>query len=314
MKKWTTADIPDQSDKLAIVTGANSGIGLETARALAAAGAQVILAVRDFKKGGEAQRSIQETAPRAAVLVEYLDLASLESVAEFAERMIDCYSALDLLVNNAGVMAPPTRHTTPEGFELQFGTNYLGHFALTGRLLPLLVRGRSRRVVNVGSLAHRRAAIDFEDLQSTQNYDPWRAYGQSKLAQLIFARELNRRSRAHGWDVLSNAAHPGLARTNLQISGPSLGQPQTNGNSWIGKLPFIWQTAAEGALPILYATTDYSALGGGYYGPNGLLECKGAPGFAKIAPQARDKSAAERLWDVSEQLTGVHYEVRPGAG
>ena len=305
--KWTANHIPDQTGKLAIVTGANSGIGLETARGLAGAGAQVILAVRDFKKGNEARRNLLETAPGATIMVEYLDLACLESVAEFAERMTDCYSAIDLLVNNAGVMAPPTRHTTPDGFELQLQTNYLGHFALTGHLLPLLMRGRSRRVVNVSSLAHRPAAIDFSDLQG-ESYDPWRAYGQSKLAVLMFSLELNRRSRAYGWDILSNAAHPGLARTNLQVKGPSLDGPRTKRGVWIAKVPWIWQSAAQGALPVLYAATNYSAVGGGYYGPGGFWEIKGAPAPARIARHAIDEQLRERLWALSEQLTRVHYE------
>ncbi|HTN78462.1 MAG TPA: SDR family oxidoreductase [Acidimicrobiales bacterium] len=304
-------DIPDQTGKLAVVTGANSGIGLETARQLAAAGAEVVLAVRNADKGKAAIDDIRSTVPGAAVRVGVLDLASLASVESFASQMTTEGRAIDLLVNNAGVMAVPKRHTTEDGFELQFGTNHLGHFALTGRLLPLLRQAKAPRVTNVSSGAHLVGSIPFDDLQLERGYRAWRAYSESKLANLLFTLELQRRSEAAGWGIMSNAAHPGSTRTNLQSSGPNMGKASNAGTNLIEltmRMPGASQDAAQGALPTLYAATSPDAVGDGYYGPNGFMEMTGrGVTKARRSRRARDGAAAVRLWDVSEQLTGVRY-------
>lgn len=304
---WTVQNIPRLNGKTAIVTGANSGIGFETARALAGAEAEVILAVRDEKKGREALNRIQASIPSAKIQMELLDLASLESVVEFSKRIANRNQPIDILINNAGIMAVPTRHTTKDGFELQFATNFLGHFALTGRLLPLLLRSNSPRVVSLSSSMNRRGKIDFEDLQSETRYDSMKAYRQSKLATLTFAIELNRLSQKNSWGIRSNSAHPGFTRTNLQTSGPSLGRKNQSGSFWMNKILFMSQTAPEGALPTLFAATSALAIGGGYYGPGGWFELTAVPAPAKIPSQALDENVASRLWKASEQLTGVHY-------
>jgi NAD(P)-dependent dehydrogenase (short-subunit alcohol dehydrogenase family) len=292
-----------QSGRSAVVTGATGGLGYETALALARAGAEVILAGRDQGKGESAVVNIGREAPGASITFETLDLASLASIADFARRM-SSRNTLDMLINNAGVMALPRRQITADGFELQFATNYLGHFALTARLLPLLRRSAAPRVVNVSSLAHRTAFIDFDDLQGGRVYLPWKAYGQSKLAMLMFALELQRRSDAAGWNLTSAAAHPGFARTGLFASGPggllSLATDLA--------APLFGHSAAEGARPILFAATSDSARPGGYYGPNGIGELRRAPGPALIMPRARDAATAARLWDVSEKLAGTSFE------
>jgi NAD(P)-dependent dehydrogenase (short-subunit alcohol dehydrogenase family) len=226
-------------------------------------------------------------------------------VAAFARRLAAEHGSLDLLVNNAGVMMPPRRLTTADGFELQFGTNYLGHFALTGRLLPLLRAARAPRVVEVSSIAHRRAAIRFEDPQWEKLYRPWPAYGQSKLAMLIFALELQRRSDTAGWGLMSLAAHPGIAHTELFSNGPGISNARMRMFGLV--LPFISQSAAAGALPILFAATAPQAVGGSYYGPDGFREMKGRPSPARVMPQAADAAAAARLWRLSEALTGVTF-------
>ena len=303
---WSVRDIPDQGGRRAVVTGATGGLGLETALALAGAGAEVILAGRNAARGRDALARIQQRHAGAAVRFELLDLARLADVAAFAARLATEDRPLDLLVNNAGIMALPTRQTSAAGFEAQFATNHLGHFALTLRLLGLLRRGRAARVVSVSSLAHRRGAIHFDDLQS-QHYAPWTAYAQSKLANLMFALELQRRSTAQGWGVLSNAAHPGWATTDLIANGPGAAGRQAL--LWrLSQLavPVFGQSPAAGALPILFAATAPGAEPGGYYGPQGMGEMKGPPGPAKIAPQARDAAAASRLWQVSESLAGLH--------
>jgi NAD(P)-dependent dehydrogenase (short-subunit alcohol dehydrogenase family) len=306
MTDWTTADIPPLNGKTAVITGATGGLGYETALALAGRGATVVLTGRNDLKGRNALDEIRARFPSAKVVYETLDLASLASVADFAGRFATSHDALDLLINNAGVMALPKRQTTADGFEMQFGTNYLGHYALTARLLPWLRRGNQPRVVNLSSLAHRSGRIDFDDLQGARAYVPWRAYCQSKLAMLMFALELQRRSDAAGWGVMSEAAHPGYARTDLIPNGPG-----GNSLSWrLGRLlqPFISHSAAEGALPTLFAATSPQAKAGGYYGPNGFYELKGAPVPAKIMPQAQDTAVAARLWDVSATLTGVSFD------
>ncbi len=275
MTDWTTADIPTLNGKTAVVTGATGGLGYETAMVLAGAGAIVILAGRSDAKGLRAIEGICARFPGALIAYEHLDLASLASVADFTRRFAAGNEQLDLLVNNAGVMALPKRRQTEDGFEMQLGTNYLGHYALTARLLPQLRRAKAPRVVNLSSLAHRSGAINFDDLQGKHSYRPWRAYCQSKLAMLMFSLELQRRSDAAGWGVRSMAAHPGFARTDLIANGPGADTFQWR----IGRLlqPLFSQSAAEGALPTLFAATSPTAESGGYYGPNGFYEMKGRP-------------------------------------
>ena len=309
--------VPDQHGKLAIVTGANSGLGYEIARRLAGAGAEVVLAVRDRAKGEAARRSIAADHPAARLMVEEIDVASLESVARFAEGRVRAGRPVDVLVNNAGIMAVPERHLTADGFEVQFATNYLGAFALAGRLLPLLRAGTASRVVTMSSLAAWIGPIDFDNLQGERSYSAWRAYGQSKLADLLFARELDRRSRVAGWGVLAMSAHPGLTHTNLGKSGPGHGEPSHLKaitkplTDRLMRLPFASQQPEQGAGPALLAATSPSAIGGGFYGPSGLLELTGGPTAAKVPRQARDMEAAARLWEVSERLTGVRYSGTP---
>jgi NAD(P)-dependent dehydrogenase (short-subunit alcohol dehydrogenase family) len=305
MAKWTTADIPSQTGRAAIVTGVG-GLGYETALQLARKGGAVILAGRSDAKGAESIAAIKAAVPSANVRFETLDLASLASVAAFADRMLAAGAPIDLLVNNAGVMAPPTRQTTSDGFELQFGTNYLGHYALTARLLPLLMRGDKPRVVSLSSIAHRSGAIRFEDPNWRKGYKAWPAYGQSKLAMLMFALELQRRGDAGGWGLMSNAAHPGIARTALVSNGPGAGSATALAMKLFG--PLITQPADAGALPQLYAATSPDARGGAYYGPNGFQERKGDVAPARIMPRALDLAAAAKLWDISAQLTGASFE------
>jgi NAD(P)-dependent dehydrogenase (short-subunit alcohol dehydrogenase family) len=297
------AEIPSQLGRLAIVTGATGGLGYEAALALAKAGAEVVLTGRDDRKGAAAIEKISREVPHAKVSYQRLDLASLQSIAEFAQRM-HSRESLDLLINNSGVMALPHRQTTADGFEMQFGTNYLGHFALTARLLPLLRRASGPRVVNVSSLAHRTGFIHFDDLQGARVYSPWKAYGQSKLATLMFALELQRRSDAKGWNLTSTAAHPGFARTGLFASGP--GGLISLATDFAA--PFFGHSAADGARPILFAATSPKAKPGAYYGPGGIGELRGAPAPALMMPQARDAATAARLWEVSERLTSTSFE------
>jgi NAD(P)-dependent dehydrogenase (short-subunit alcohol dehydrogenase family) len=306
MTDWSTADIPSLSGKTAVVTGATGGLGYETAMALASAGAFVILTGRSEAKGLRAIEGICERFPNALIAYEHLDLASLASVADFARRFAASNEQLDLLVNNAGVMALPKRQLTEDGFEMQLGTNYLGHYALTARLLPQLRRAKAARVVNLSSLAHRSGAIDFDDLQGKHSYRPWRAYCQSKLAMLMFSLELQRRSLAGGWGLMSLGAHPGYARTDLIPNGPGANSFQSRVGRWLQ--PLISQSAAEGALPTLLAATSPAAEPGGYYGPNWFYELKGPPVAARIMSQAKDFAAAAMLWDVSATLTGVSFD------
>jgi NAD(P)-dependent dehydrogenase (short-subunit alcohol dehydrogenase family) len=271
---------------------------------LSQTGAEVVLTGRNDAKGHAAMAKIQSRFPAAKISYETLDLASLASVAAFAQRFAAAHLSLDLLINNAGVMALPRRQTTADGFEMQFGTNHLGHFALTARLMPLLRQASGSRVVSVSSLAHRTGFIDFSDLQGERSYSPWKAYGQSKLACLKFSLELQRRSDRAGWGLISNAAHPGFARTNLFASGPGgLLSLATNFAA-----PFFGQSASEGARPLLFAATGAEARPGAYYGPGGVGELRGAPATALIMPQARDAVAASKLWDLSEQLSGTSFE------
>jgi NAD(P)-dependent dehydrogenase (short-subunit alcohol dehydrogenase family) len=292
--RWTAADIPDQSGKVAVVTGANSGLGASIARELARAGASVVLAVRNVAKGETVGREIGDRGR-----VEELDLASLASVRAFAERLAD--ERVDLLINNAGVMAPP-RRLTADGFESQFGTNHLGHFALTGLLLAKLLAAAAPRVVTQSSGGHRIGRINFDDLQGERRYNNWLAYGQSKLGNLLFAFELQR--RAAGTNLESIAAHPGYAATNLQFAGPA---------RWYERVTMavtnkvIAQSADMGALPALYAVTAPDVQGGSFIGPDQWFEQRGYPHLVTAAGKAYDADVARRLWEISEELTGVHY-------
>ena len=306
MALWTTRDIPDQSGKLAIVTGATGGLGLETAHGLAGAGAEVILAGRNPAKGSTAEVLIRERHRDAKLRFEIVDLASLASVADFAGRILAADRPIDILVNNAGVMAPRERATTADGFEMQFGTNYLGHFALTARLLPLL-RTAKARVVQLSSIAHRSGRIGLDDLNYRQGYKPFPVYSQSKLAILMFAIELDRQSKANGWGLTSVAAHPGFARTDLVANGPAVGANILIRTAIPIIVRLLGHSAAAGALPTLMAATMPSVSGGQYFGPRGWNEFKGPPGPSKIEPRAMDLKVAAGLWAASEQLTGVAF-------
>lgn len=306
---WSVADMPDLSGRRTIVTGPG-GLGYETALGLARAGATVLLAGRDAEKGARALAAIRAAAPDAQVSFAELDLADLSSVAAFANDRLASSELLDFLINNAGVMALPMRSLTADGFERQFGVNVAGHFALTGLLLPLLQKAIAPRVVQLSSLAHRRGRIDFDDLQGEQRYDPWKAYCQSKLAMLILALELQRRSDRHGWGLTSVAAHPGWATSGLIGNGPATGRTGLAALFWrLVPLvaPLLSQSTAAGALPTLYAATAPSIVGGGYYGPDGWREIRGAPAPAKATGEANDPAVAARLWDVLEAATGAPF-------
>jgi NAD(P)-dependent dehydrogenase (short-subunit alcohol dehydrogenase family) len=305
MSGFTVNDMPSQVGKRAVVTGANSGIGYETALALAHAGAEVILAVRSEQKGREALAKIRALSPQAKVRLELLDLSKLASVAEFSRRLNAEGQPLDILINNAGVMMLPQRQLTAEEFEMQLGVNYLGHFALTAQLLPLLRKEPAPRVVNLSSLMHRVGKIHFDDLQLERGYTPTKAYAQSKLAPLMFALELQRRSDASGWGLMSNAAHPGIATTELIANGQ--GSEGFVNKFSLGFVRVMGQSAAAGALPTLYAATSPRAKNAGYYGPDGFSEIKGAPAPARISARAGDVAAAARLWDVSGKLTAAKF-------
>jgi NAD(P)-dependent dehydrogenase (short-subunit alcohol dehydrogenase family) len=301
--KWTAADIPSQSGKTAVVTGANSGLGLFTARELARAGAKVVMAVRNTEKGESAAAEIRGAVPDADLELSKLDLGDLKSVREFADRLSAAQDRVDLLINNAGVMAPP-RRTTVDGFESQFGTNHLGHFALTGLLMPKLLAAGEARVVTLSSGAHRIGTIHFDDLQGERRYNNWLWYGQSKLANLMFALELSRRASAAGSKLISVAAHPGYAATNLQDAGMEHWYERIGG--WIGYV-LVAQNAEMGALPTLYAATVPDLPGGSFVGPDGFMEQRGHPHLVTGKKSAYDEQAARRLWEVSEELTGVRY-------
>lgn len=306
MTHWTTHDIPDQTGKLAIITGATGGLGLETALVLAGKGAEVVLAARNPSKGAEAERLIRKRHAGANVRFDLLDLGDLASVEAFAARHLADGGPIDILINNAGIMALPTRQTTADGFEMQFGTNYLSHFALTGRLLPLLTAAKAR-VVQVSSIAHRGGRIRLDDLNYQSGYSAWPVYQQSKLAMLMFALELQRRSDAQNWGLTSLAAHPGFARTDLIANGHVDGRSSLFSRGARLIEGFMSHSAADGALPILMAATLPDTAPGTYYGPVGFQEMKGPPGRAVIKPQARDLDVARRLWTESERLTGVRY-------
>jgi NAD(P)-dependent dehydrogenase (short-subunit alcohol dehydrogenase family) len=297
MSKWTTADIPDQSGRVAVITGANTGLGYDTALALAAHGAHVVLAVRNLDKGKDAISRIVAQSPQADVALQELDLTSLDSVRAAAEQLNADHDRIDLLINNAGVMYTP-KSTTKDGFELQFGTNHLGHFAFTGLLLDRLLPVAGSRIVTVSSIGHRILAdIHFDDLQWERSYNRVRAYGQAKLANLLFTYELQRRLAQHGTTIAA-AAHPGGSSTELARDLP-----------WAIRRPFeaVSQDAAMGALPTLRAATDPAVTGGQYYGPGGFAGMRGYPKVVGSSSKSHDADRQRRLWTVSEELTGVSY-------
>ena len=305
-KPWTADDIPALGGKTVVVTGGNSGIGFEAARQMARKGAHVILACRDTGRAADALEQIRTLHPSASVEAMQLDLASLESVHRFARDFAAKSVPLDVLCNNAGVMAIP-RRTTAEGFEMQIGTNHLGHFALTGLLLEPLLAAPAARVVNGSSTAHKPGRIDFDDLQGEKSYRKWMAYAQSKLANLLFTYELQRRLDAAGARAISVACHPGYSATNLQAVGP-----QMSGSRIAARLMdlgnrFFSQPAAMGALPTLYAATSPDARGGDYIGPDGFMENYGHPRKTRSTARSHGRAVATRLWEVSEQLTSVRY-------
>ncbi|WP_409468642.1 SDR family oxidoreductase [Streptomyces sp. HC307] len=306
----TEVTVPDLRGKLAVVTGASDGIGLGLAERLARAGAELVLPVRNASKGAAALERIRVNVPEAQVSTRVLDLASLASVETLADTLNAEGRPIHFLINNAGVMAPPVRHTTEDGYELQFGTNHLGHVALTGRLMPLLRAGQAR-VTTVTSSAARGGRIDWDDLQSEQRYSPVRAYNLSKLANLLFALELNRLSTAGEWGIVSNAAHPGTTLTNLYASGPNLGRTRPAPHEAIMKRLARWgvfvQSVDAGVLPLLYAATSRDARGGCLYGPDGLGQFTGSPTQLAIYKSARNEADAARLWQISERLTGVTF-------
>jgi hypothetical protein len=304
-RKWSEADVPDQSGRVVVVTGANTGIGYHTAAVLAFRGAHVVLAVRNLEKGNAALSRIVAASPRADVTLQALDLSSLDSVRSAAGALRATYPRIDLLINNAGVMWTP-KQVTKDGFEMQFGTNHLGHFALTGLILDHLLPVGGSRVVTVSSLGHRlRASIHFDDLQWEHRYDRIAAYGQSKLANLLFTYELQRRLAAHpDAKTTAVAAHPGGSNTELARNLPGIFQPL---KAVLG--PVLFQSAAMGALPTLRAATDPAAHGGQYYGPDGFLEQRGHPKVVGSSAQSHDEELQRRLWAVSEELTSVTFPI-----
>jgi NAD(P)-dependent dehydrogenase (short-subunit alcohol dehydrogenase family) len=296
-KHWTLDNMPDQSGKIAIVTGANSGIGYETARALAHKGATTILACRNPQKGQTALAQIENEQPKGTAVLLQLDLGDLDSVRTFAATFKEHYQTLELLINNAGVMTPPFGQTA-QGFESQFGINHLGHFALTGLLLEHILRTPSSRIVTVSSIMHKRGKIDFANLNSENGYNRAAAYGQSKLANLLFTYELQRKLQANGSEALAVAAHPGWTATNLQKNSGVI----DFFNRWLAQVP------AMGALPTLMAATEPTVQGGGYYGPTRRFETVGYPMKVPSNGRSHDQEVAAKLWAISEELTGVQYD------
>lgn len=302
--RWTAADVPEQNGRVAVITGSNSGIGYEAAAVLADRGACVVMAVRNLEKGQAARDTILAASPGADLRLQPLDLTSLHSVRVAAEQLRADYPRIDLLINNAGVMWTP-KETTDDGFELQFGTNHLGHFALTGLLLDNLLEVPGSRVVTVSSLAHKMLAdIHFEDLQWERRYSRIAAYGQSKLANLLFTYELDHRLERAGKETIAVAAHPGGSYTELGRNVPTILHPAYR---IVG--PLIFQSAAMGALPTLRAATDTGVRGGQYYGPDGIGEQRGNPKLVESSPRSHDPELQQRLWTVSEELTGVTFGV-----
>jgi NAD(P)-dependent dehydrogenase (short-subunit alcohol dehydrogenase family) len=308
--EWTTENIPSQTGRRILITGANSGIGWEAALELARRGAEIILPARTEAKAADAIARIRAQVPGAKLVPEILDLADLHSVQAFAARVVAMYpgQSLDLLINNAGVMAVPTRELTVDGYERQFATNYLGPFALTALLFWSIKPQAGSRVVTLASGVTNTAKLEFDNLQSQRRYSPiFQAYSQSKLADLIFQQELQRRLTAIGSPILSTGAHPGYAITNLQTSGPGENVPFLMRIGMMILKPLASQDAAHGALPTLFAATAPEAQPGGYYGPSGFQELKGHPVPAKITAAAKDVALAKRLWAESERLTRVTF-------
>jgi NAD(P)-dependent dehydrogenase (short-subunit alcohol dehydrogenase family) len=311
-----TLAVPDLSGRLAVVTGANSGLGFGLAKRLAMAGADVVMAIRNQAKGEVAADTIRADVPHAKLTIKHLNLSSLKSVAALGQELVAEGRPVDMLINNAGVMTPPRREQTDDGFELQFGANHLGHFALTGHLLPLLRAASSARVVTVSSLAANQRKVDFDDANAERGYRSMNSYGIAKLAQLMFAIELNRRSSTGGWGVLSNAAHPGLSKTNL-LSGASYGAGKPTIGARLARLswrllPFMWLDVDEGIKPTLYAAASPDAQGGAYYGPRGFYETTGGGvTFAHLPPMADSYDITDRVRRLSEELTGVTYPAAP---
>jgi NAD(P)-dependent dehydrogenase (short-subunit alcohol dehydrogenase family) len=304
MAKWTTADIPDQTGRVAVVTGSNTGLGFETAAALADKGAHVVLAVRNLDKGKDAELLIRKRSPNADLALQELDLSSLESTRAAAEQLRADHERIDLLINNAGVMYTP-KQTTKDGLEMQFGTNHVGHFAFTGLLLDRLLPVAGSRVVTVSSVGHRILAdIHFDDLQFERGYNRVRAYGQAKLSNLLFTYELQRRLAAHGAPTIATAAHPGFSDTELMRHLPGPVE-----SIFRVAAPLVTQNAAGGALPQLRAATDPTVVGGQYYGPSGIAQSQGSPVVVGSSKKSHDAERQRRLWAVSEELTGVTFPV-----
>jgi len=311
MSQWSPEQLPDLSERRIVVTGANSGIGREATREFARAGARVIMACRNRDRAKRAVAEISEDVDDPELVVESLDLADLSSIEGFADRITTEEPAIDVLVNNAGVMATPKRETE-DGFELQFGVNHLGHFALTGHLLEATRAGNwESRIVTVSSLAHKRGEIDFDDINHERSYDKWEAYAQSKLANLLFSFELQHRLEAADADTISVAAHPGWAATKLQERGPQMAGSRFKETLMRGANALFAQSATRGAWPTLYAATHEDVDGGDFVGPTGLLGMRGSPGLTEPDQHARDEETARRLWEVSEDLTGVTMDL-PG--
>ena len=308
MPEWKAADMPDQTGRTVVITGGNSGIGLDAGLAFARKGADLILACRNPDKAQAAVEHVRSEAEGAEVEAMQLDLADLASVRSFAEALLEQRQALHVLCNNAGVMALPYRKTS-DGFEMQFGTNHLGHFALTGLLLPLLRSAEASRVVTVSSMAHRIGKMRFEDLAWEKGYSKWPAYGMSKLANLLFAFELQRRLDESGAGPISVACHPGYSNTNLQLAGPQMSGSRfmETASKWFGAAAA--QSSHMGALPTVYAATAEGVQGGDYIGPNGFMETYGFPKKVGSSKAAQDTASAAKLWEMSEELTGVRYEL-----
>ncbi|NOK62429.1 MAG: SDR family NAD(P)-dependent oxidoreductase [Chloroflexi bacterium AL-W] len=306
--KWTVNDIPDQTGKIVLITGANSGLGYETALALAGKGAQVIMACRSLAKGNEARQHVRAQFPDASVEVMQLDLGSLTSVRQFAKTFTDRYNRLDMLINNAGIMAPP-RQETVDGFEAQFGINHLGHFALTGLLIETITQTPASRIVNISSSAQYMGKINFNDLQHTRSYSRYLVYSQSKLANVLFTFELQRRLEQAGFDTISVVTHPGFSSTHLQINTANATGSKLERFTYGVMMPSVAQSQAQGALPQLYAATVPGVKGGEHFGPDGFLQMRGYPTRHRAARAAYNEADAKKLWEVSERLTGVEYTI-----
>ncbi|WP_250655857.1 oxidoreductase [Alkalimarinus coralli] len=305
--KWTTNDIPNLNGKVAIVTGANGGLGLVAAKALASKGCHVVMACRSIEKANAAADEIRQQHPTASVEIITLDLSSLESIKQFSDQIHKRFQAIDILCNNAGVMDIPYRKTT-DGFEMQFGTNHLGHFALTGHLLDLIAHTEGARIVTTSSLMHIPGKINFNDLHSEEGYSGWKAYFQSKLANLLFTFELQRKLKNAGAKAISVASHPGYASTNLQLVGAQMGGASMQEKVWKTMNNCVAQSAEMGTLPTLYAATHPNIQGGDYIGPN-VMGWRGYPKKVGASKRAKDADLAAKLWSVSENLTGVAFAI-----